>query len=85
MNESKQTAARDASSNLISGGAGTLSVKFSDSVCVTTIATQCIVCKESVDLTKEEECMVMYGRPTPPKVCGNCRKAILEMRRQIGC
>ena len=93
MNESKQTAARDISCNLMSGSAGTLSVKFSDSasvefshsVGVTKIATHCIVCKESVDLTKEEECMMMYGRPIPPKICNNCRKAILEMRRQIGC
>lgn len=93
MKESKQTAGRNTSFDSIPGSAGTLSVKFSDSVSVefsdsvgvTTIATFCIVCKESVDLTKEEECMMMYGRPIPPKVCDNCRKAILEMRRQIGC
>lgn len=41
----------------------------------------CIICGESVELTKNEELAVMWGH-SPIKVCNECRKAILRMRRK---
>lgn len=49
------------------------------------LATPCIICKEDALLTKEQKIRIKYNIPLGPIVCDNCRKAILEMRRQIGC
>ena len=45
------------------------------------IGTYCLICKESVELTAEEEMRLMYGHGYHfHKVCDECRKAILRLR-----
>lgn len=39
----------------------------------------CIICRESVELTENEELAVLWGY-SPIKVCNECRKAILHLR-----
>ena len=47
-----------------------------------TLATHCLICGESIDLTAEEEQVAMMGRPIM-KVCDRCKAAVLKMRETL--
>ena len=50
---------------------------------INTLATNCIVCSESVPLTQLEEEIVCHGMTIGSKVCDKCKQAILYMRERI--
>jgi hypothetical protein len=43
----------------------------------------CIICGEAVELTKEEEVRLDYGRHVCSKVCNECKSAVLYMRAHM--
>lgn len=44
--------------------------------------TPCIICRESIELTSEEEMAIRYGNNIV-KVCGKCKQAVIKMRETI--
>lgn len=47
------------------------------------IGADCIICGEPVDLTDDEKIRIERGHYAPCKVCDECKKAILYMRKHI--
>ena len=45
------------------------------------LATPCMICGEGVSLSEYEECAVKFGRPIPSKICDDCKKAILAVKK----
>lgn len=50
-----------------------------------TICTNCIICDESIELTKWEEEQLTLGHHMHSKVCDKCKQAITHIRTMIEC
>lgn len=47
-----------------------------------TLAMQCLICGEGVELNEFEEKLMLSGLPVTPKICDECKKAVLWARKQ---
>lgn len=44
---------------------------------------ECFICGESVELNEIEQERLKFGFPIEPKVCKNCKKAIIYIRKEL--
>lgn len=47
------------------------------------IGTSCMICKETIVLTSEEQTLLQYGHSIHNKICDKCKRAILYIREQL--
>ena len=48
-----------------------------------TIAIQCLICGEGVELTENEQMCINYGRSIHSKVCDKCKAAVMKIRKEM--
>lgn len=49
----------------------------------TTIAIQCLICGEGVELNWVEQACVDHGRSIHSKVCAKCKAAVMKIRKEM--